>query len=439
MILPTRLWLLGAAGLAVLAPGAILFPELAGALVAADALWVAALLADGIRAARVPFRAFAPSRRPPPAFSVHRPLPVEYRWPNPLERPVRLVVREGLPPPVAWTEGDERVITLAPLRETLEEVTVVPVRRGKGGGGPIHVRMRGPWGLVWRQRVFPAPWPITVFPRLDKALPSLTPTARRRREAGLRRLRRPGEGRLFESLREWVPDDDTRTIDWKATARRGKTIVRQYEDERRQQVMIVLDAGRMLTAETEGRPRLESAIDAALALAASAVDHDDDVGLMVFTDRVENFLRPTRGRRGLRAVMDALAGVEGRLTEPDYPGAFAQLAARSRKRAFTVVFTDLIDRTASEAMVAQIGTLRPRHLPLAVTLRDPALERLATERPADVEGAFRRAAAEELLVARAEALGEMRSRGVLVLDVPAADAAHSVVTQYERLKRGGRI
>jgi uncharacterized protein (DUF58 family) len=242
---------------------------------------------------------------------------------------------------------------------------------------------------------------------------------------------------MFESLKEWVPGEDTRTIDWKATARRGKVMARQYEDERRQQVLLVVDAGRMLTAEVEGRPRLEAVVEAALHLAHSAVEHDDNVGLMVFADEVQQFVPPARGRRALRAVLDALASVEGKLVEPDYPAAFAYLAARNRKRALTVLFTDVIDRTASEALVAQVGTLRPRHLPLAVTLRDPALERRATERPATAAQAFERAAAEELLQSREVALAEMRGRGVLVLDVSPGGASDAVVEQYNRLKRRG--
>jgi uncharacterized protein (DUF58 family) len=114
---------------------------------------------------------------------------------------------------------------------------------------------------------------------------------------------------------------------------------------------------------------------------------------------------------------------------------FGYLAAHSRKRALTVLFTDVIDRTASEAFVAQAGSLRPRHLPLAVTLRDPALERLASARPADLPAAFERAAAEELLEAREGALGELRAQGVVVLDVLPEGAARAVVQQYERLKR----
>ncbi|MEO8199679.1 MAG: DUF58 domain-containing protein, partial [Gemmatimonadota bacterium] len=269
-----------------------------------------------------------------------------------------------------------------------------------------------------------------------RALPT---QATRRREAGFRNIRRLGEGRVFETLREWVPGDDTRTIDWKATARRGKVMARQYEDERRQQVLLVIDAGRGMTAESEGIPRLEHVIHAALQLAHSVVEHDDNVGLMVFADEVQTFVPPARGRRALRAVLDGLASIKGRVVEPNYPLAFSQLASRNRKRALTVVFTDVIDRTASEAMVAQVGSLRPRHLPLAVTLRDPELEALGVRRPRDNGEAFERAAAEELLTAREEALSDMRRKGVLVLDVLPRRAAEAVVEQYAQLKRRGLL
>ena len=138
-------------------------------------------------------------------------------------------------------------------------------------------------------------------------------------------------------------------------------------------------------------------------------------------------------------MLDALATVEGRLVEPNYPAAFAYLAAHNRKRALTVLFTDVIDRTASEALVAQVGTLRPRHVPLAVTLREPALERLASGRPETTGAAFERAAAEELLLSREAALADMRARGILVLDVAPAGASAAVVEQYNRLKRRGVI
>jgi len=439
MILPSRRWYLVAAGLGLLAPLALLRPELALLLLAADLVWVMAFVLDVWRISGLDLAAFPVSREPPAAFSVGRPLPVSYRWENPGARTLTLRVREAVPAPLEPAGGPERRVVLPPegLRE---EIGYIPRRRGKAAGGRLFLRVLGPLGLAWRQGRRELPWRAIVYPSLRAAaLRALPAQAQRRREAGFRNLRRIGEGRSFESLREWVPGEETRSIDWKATARRGKLIARQYEDERRQHVMLVLDAGRLLTAEIDGRARLEAAIDAALELAHAAVSHDDNVGLMVFADEVLQYVAPARGRRALRQVLDALAGAEGRLVEPNYPAAFGYLAARVRKRALTVLFSDVIDRTASEAFVAQAGALRPRQLPLAVTLRDPALERLASARPADADAAFQRAAAEELLEAREAALAELRARGVLVLDVLPDGAARAVVQQYERLKRRGVI
>jgi uncharacterized protein (DUF58 family) len=429
-----------AAGLAALALPALLWPGAAVLFATVDALWLAALLADAWRVSGFRWDEIDVVREPPPAFSVGRPLPVGYRWSHRLTRPLSILVRERFPGLLEPEGGLERSVVISAGKATAERVLIHPRRRGKASGGRLDLRVLGPWGLAWRQGGLERPWDVTVYPNLVGAsLRSLPTQAQRRREAGFRSVRRLGEGRVFESLREWVPGDDTRIIDWKATARRGKVMARQYEDERRQQVLLVIDAGRMLTAVVDGRPRLESVVEAALLLAHSAVEHDDNVGLLVFADEVQQYVPPARGARALRAVLDALAAVEGRLVEPDYPGAFAYLAARNRKRALTVLFTDVIDRTASEALVAQVGTLRPRHLPLAVVLRDPALERLAVERPATLDAAYQRAAAEELLQSREEALADMRRRGVLVLDVPPAGAGQAVVDQYNRLKRRGAV
>jgi uncharacterized protein (DUF58 family) len=440
MILPSRRWYLVAAGLAVLAPISLLVPEAGTALFVADFLWVVAFLIDAWRIGDLGFARFPVRREAPPAFSVGRQLPVTYQWDNPTARRLIVLVREETPRLLETSAGRERRLELTPARPLLESVLYAPVRRGKATAGRLHLRVLGPWGLVWRQGTRELPWPVVVYPSLlSAALRALPAQAQRRREAGFRNIRRIGEGRVFESLKEWVPGEEPRTIDWKATARRGKPMARQYEDERRQHVMMVLDAGRLLTAESDGRARLESAIDAVLHLAHSAVGHDDNVGLLIFADEVLHYAPPTRGRRALRSVLDALAGVEGRLVESNYPAAFAYLAARNRKRALTVLFTDVIDRTASDAVLSQVGSLRPRHLPLAVTLRDPALERLGNARPVNEEAAYQRAAAEELLQAREEALAELRSRGVLVVDVLPDGAARAVVQQYERLKRRALI
>jgi uncharacterized protein (DUF58 family) len=440
MTLPSNRWYGVAAALALLAPLALVAPELSGVLFFADLLWVLAFLLDLWNISGIALAEFPVVREAPAAFSVGRPLRVGYTWRNPTRRRLTLRVREAVPGTLEVRGGHERRLLLPPAGTLREELEVLAKRRGKAAAGRLYLRVLGPLGLAWRQGKRELPWSVIVYPSLRAAaLRALPVQVQRRREAGFRNVRRIGEGRSFESLKEWVPGEETRSIDWKATARRGKLMARQYEAERRQQVMIVLDAGRLLTAEIAGKARLESAIDAALELAHSAVGHDDNVGLMVFADEVLHYVPPGRGRRALRLILDALATVEGRLVEPDYPAMFGYLAARSRKRALTVLFTDVIDRTASEAFVAQAGSLRPRQLPLAVTLRDPVLERLASARPAGVPAAYERAAAEELLEAREGALAELRSRGVMVLDVLPDGAARAVVQQYERVKRRALI
>jgi uncharacterized protein (DUF58 family) len=399
-------------------------------------LWLAALVADMVLAQSP--KTVDVAREAPAAFSVGRVLPVRYRWRHRGRRPVRILVREELPGPLGGADSPERMLLVPASREFEELLQVTPTRRGVGKAGTLHVRIEGPMGLSWRQGRIELPWTATVYPPLlGASLRALPLGSARRREAGLRNVRRPGEGRLFEGLREWVPGDDTRIIDWKATARRGKPIARQYEDERRQQVLIMIDAGRLLTAEIDGTPRLEAVVAAALQLAHAAVEHDDNIGLLVFADTIQRYIAPARGRRALRAVLEGLAAAEGKLVESNYPAAFRHLAAKNRKRALTVLFTDVIDRTASDALVAHSGTLRPRHLPVAVTLRDPSLEALADARPTLRSAAFDRAAAEELLNAREAALAEMRARGVIVLDVEPASAGVAVVERYYALKRRG--
>jgi len=378
-------------------------------------VWLDATLAPRIAAA--PSTAHVTvTRDPPAALSVGHASEVSYRWANTGRRTARLVVRE-IRPAILGGPQPPRQLRLPGRKTTTEPVVVVPQRRGREASGELFIDSIGPLGLGRRRVRFELPWEVVVYPPLvSMRLRASVAEALRRRDPGMKAIRQLGEGRLFESLREWVPGDDLRHIDWKATARRGKVITRQYEAE-----------------------RLDFAVQAALELAYAAAQHDDNVGIMTFADGVQHFVAPERGRTGVRRVLDVLAVVEPKLVEPDYPGAFRYLAARNRKRALTVLFTDVIDRFASDALVANVATLRPRHLPLAVTLRNPELDAVATQRPATARDAFRKAAAEELLYAREEALGHMRRAGVLVIDVTPERAAQAVVAKYLELKRRGTL
>ena len=437
MILPTRraCWLLAAA-----TPVALVGYAWAGALDILVSLDVALIVLVIVDVAVTPGSGRVRVRREgADAFSVGRRVVVTYRWSNGARRLARLTVREVRPDILGGAQAPRQIV-LPPERASRERTEVFPVARGQEDGGWFAVRSTGPLGLGIRQWRIPVPWQAKVYPSLPASrLKASVAEAIRRREVGLRPIRHLGEGRQFESLRAYVPGDDTRHVDWKATVRRRKLMVRQFEEERRQQVLLVIDAGRLLTADIAGEPRMEHVVRTALWLAFAAHHHDDNVGIMVFSDEVHRYVMPQRGRRGLQQVLDALAVVRPRLVESDYPAAFRYLAVRNRKRALTVFFTDVIDRTASDALVTNMASLRPRHLPLVVTLRNPDLDEAAVRRAASASDAYRRAAAEALLSEREEALQQMRARGAVVLDTLPRHANRAVVDRYLHLKRKGHL
>jgi uncharacterized protein (DUF58 family) len=440
VILPTRRFLWIAAALGLIGFAGLWVSWALDLMLLTDALLLALMLTDALRAPTVGRTGdIRVLREAPPAFSLGHETPVTYRWHNGARRRAWLRVRELRPEILGGLELP-RAVRVPARGDQSDVVRIMPVRRGHETAGAFTVDSVGVLGLGLLRTTLGLPWEVRVYPVLTTLRRrAAVAQALRRREQGRQPYRRLGEGRSFESLRDFVPGDDPRHVDWKATARRRKLITRQFEAERRQQVLLVLDAGRLLTADIAGSARMDAVVQAALELAYAAAQHDDNVGIMVFADGVKHFVAPQRGRRGLKQVLDVLADVTPTLVEPDYPGAFRYLAARNRKRALTVVFTDVIDRLASEALVANLSSLRPRHLPLAVTLRNPALDAVAVQRPQAATDAWRKAAAEELLRAREEALSHMRRAGVMVLDVAPERAAESVVDRYLELKRRGRL
>ena len=422
------------AAICALFVGAIVWPGLVAVAVAADvALLLAAVLDFTLTpaAGELELRVTHPARIP-----LARRLGIRAEVRHLGRRPCTLVaLRDDLHPALGRVTLRGRW-PLAPggARELVYAVDAR--RRGRFDLDPITLRVAGPLGLALRQIRFPIERRLAVVPGIENIRRyELLALVGRLRELGLRPTRGRGVGTSFASLREYAPGEDLRRIDWKASARRGKWISREYEAERSQNVWIVLDAGRRMTAELSGRARFEYAIPAALLLAHVAGLNGDRVGLLVFSDRVHRLLPPVRGPAAERAIVEALTVVEPELVEPDYPGAFRYWNTRARRRSLVVVFTDVIDELASQALVHQILALPRHHLVLTVALKNPELETWARARPERAQDAFRKGAAEEMLQARAQALAKMERAGVAVADVLPADATPETVNRYLEFKR----
>ncbi|HVR75062.1 MAG TPA: DUF58 domain-containing protein [Planctomycetota bacterium] len=316
------------------------------------------------------------------------------------------------------------------------EVLLDARARGAHDFGAVHYRVLGPLRMAWRQDSLPGPDPVQVIPGLREVRSHrLLAIHHQLHQSGVRNVRLSGAGGVFESLREYVRGDDPRRVDWKASGRRGTVIVREYEAERSQNIILCIDTGRLMAGEASGEGRLDRALAAVLVLAEVARVWNDHVGVFAFSDRVNAALPP--GRHSPDKIPQILGALVARSVEPDYPRALTQLSRFAKRRSLLVFFGDVIDDEVSGPFTTQLARLARRHVPLFMALRSTELF-LATTAPAvDAPAACRRAAATELVLARARSLARLRERGVLVADVDPAGAVTAVVNRYIEIKRRG--
>jgi uncharacterized protein (DUF58 family) len=363
-----------------------------------------------------------------------------------IDNPIHISIRNRLHQAVTFWLRDEppdafrietRLLdgTIAP-RQTWEGVYHVhPLRRGDYAFGNINLRWLGPWGLVVRQGWVESTIAIKVYPNLlDVRRYDLMLRRNRLQEIGLRSTRQFGEGTEFERLREYTPDDEYRRINWKATARRHRPVTQEYQTERSQNVMAVLDIGRMMQSPVADIAKLDYVVNAVLLLAYVATGKGDKVGMMSFADDVHRYLRPRQGRGQFYRMLELLYSVEAQPVEPDYRQALTYLAVKQRKRALIVIFTDLSGGVSMDALVSHVSVLARNSLPLVVTISDPDIVAAAAQRPSDSLTVYQRSAANQLLDERQLALDTLRRRGVLTLDVPANQLSIAVINRYLELK-----
>ena len=300
---------------------------------------------------------------------------------------------------------------------------VTPIYRGPDELATLYVWYENSLGLIRRRLRIPAPHAIRVFPDLS-AVERYGKLRLRNRtiEAGLRRMKLRGAGTEFESLREWSDGDAFRTIDWKATARRGKLMVAQHEVERSQNVMLLLDCGRLMTPRIDTARKLDYAVTAALSLVTIAAFASDRVGLVAFAHEILTASAPRSTRSSMARLSDTLYGLEPRFEESNYTRAFAYLRHHLHKRSLIVFFTDVIDPLAQAAVMVEAGSLARHHVLICVFMNDAAVSAALLEEPRTAGDAYRANVALGLSNERRLAKAMLERAGVIVIDVPAVEA-----------------
>ena len=311
--------------------------------------------------------------------------------------------------------------------------------RGLFRFGDLRVRVRGRLGLIERQRRLAGPQELAVEPALEGLSRTLQLAASDRWfDLGVRLLRQRGGEMEFESLREYVPGDEVRRVDWKAFARRGKPMVRQYQIERGQELILLVDGGRRMRAagsggKSTGWTKLDWAIDTALQLGAVALSKGDRVGAALFDRRLRKWVAPARRGRQLSRLIEALFPQQPTADDADLARALRELAARHRRRATVLIISDVADPLSVDIQRRALAAASRRHRIVFAALDDPEVRAAAK---GEGVSAAERAAALDLIEDRRRALRLLSGSGARVLDALPADAAAPLLAAWLEERQG---
>ena len=358
---------------------------------------------------------------------------------NPTGRTQHLAFSDELAPSLGAATRRARV-TVPAAGSAVVRTRIQPTRRGRFVIATLTVRVDGPLGLASRQAARQHRSVLRVYPPFrsrDEA--ELRINRARILEVGLRSAQGRGGGTEFDQLREYSVDDEFRRIDWSATARLGKAIVRTYRAERNQTVISLLDNGRVMAGRVDDVPRVEHAMDAVMMMTAVATRLGDRAGLVVFDREVRAVVAPGHGRNQLGLVTEAMYQLEPVLAESDYLGAFATTLARFRRRAMLVVFTDLVEQAVGETLLPALPLISRNHLVVVAAVQDPDVVRWAVTTPTDGAGAYRKAAAVAALDERRRTTARLRGLGATVVDAPPGKLAPLLADAYLKVKATGRL
>jgi len=341
--------------------------------------------------------------------------------------------------PGGWpVQGQPCALKLEPGRETRISYRLRPLQRGLATFAGCDVRQLSPLGLWFRQRVVGDEQQLRVYPNFAPlARFALINAERATRITGAHLQRRRGEGTEFHQLREFRIGDSLRQVDWKATARLCRPISRDYQDERNQQVLLLLDTGRRMLAKDDALSHFDHVLNAALVLGYLALRQGDAVGFMT-AGAAQRWLPPQRGAGAINTLLNSLYDLEASPIATDYRAAASTLMLRQKRRALILFVGNLRDEDMDDLTPA-VQLLAQRHLVCVASLREQSLDQTLVHPPVNLDEALLASGTAQFLAARRAAHERLRRTGVNVLDVTCAQLPAMLTEAYLSVKRSGRL
>jgi uncharacterized protein (DUF58 family) len=399
------------------------------------ALLAIAALADAFAGLRLPVPAVA--RRVPNALALGVRTEVILRIGNPAAKALRCEVHDHHPTTLE-AEGLPRALELKAYGWAEVRYQVRPLARGETSFQRTELRLASPLQLWQVTRYAGEPFAVRVYPNFRAlAKYTLLATDNRLSQIGVLQVRRRGEGTEFHQLREYRQGDPQRAVDWKATARTARLIAREYEEEKDQRVLLVIDCGRRMASKDDELSHFDHALNAALLLAHVALRQGDAVGMLTMGG-VQRYLEPRKSIGAVHAMLNRVYDLEPTLAVPDYDQAARDVMRHMRRRALVIVLTNLRDED-DETLLPALKLLRTRHLVVLASLREAIIGRALSARVDSFDRAVTHAAAAEYLALRERVFRRIDAAGVMALDVEPERLPIALVNRYLELKREGRL
>lgn len=361
-------------------------------------------------------------------------LKVGYRIENPSARSMVITLEQPLPEGLSGSVWRIH-LAVAPRESVLTAFAITPVARGPLELAPaaVSVRLKLPWAV--RRSTGPVPPAIRIYPDL-KSIRRFEVLRRHHALAlmGLHRRRVLGSGREFEQLRDYLPDDDCRDINWKSSAHHQRLITNVFQVERRQDVLLCVDCGRMMAGPIGKRTMLDCAIEAAVMLGHVVVRQDDQVGAVVFRDSVTAFVKASGSTPAMRRVLDALTDCQAQMVYPSYAAMASAIRVRQNKRCMIFIFTDINDPQLAENLWEAVVLLGHRHLVTVVSLRDPLLDRIAAGPTTTSDQFFQALAARKLVTERNSCKLKLTMAGANLIEADADTLTLDAINAYLAIK-----
>ncbi len=338
--------------------------------------------------------------------------------------------------PAAFLEAPEWWELACPVGlATTVRYSFMPRTRGDHPAGRLYLRYRSTLGLLERWSSADLRQTVRIYPASGNAQDQSLFLARSRQlELQLRKQRQRGLGREFETLREYLEGDDLRDVCWKASARRGGLITKQYQTERSQAVWLLVDAGRLLQGRVGPYTKLDYATATALAMSQLALASGDRVGLLAYGREMQQTIAPGRGGAHLRQMMESLALIHGEAAEADHLRATVTLNRLQPRRSLVLWLTDPAETSMQPEVVEGAAQLMRKHLVLFVAMEQRDLRQIAERRPVTQQEMFAGAAAQEMVQWRRLLLARLRQRGALTLETYPEEMTSFVLNRYLEIK-----